>query len=53
MTRMPYVIPTTAVLPVMPDTVLCVLVTSNDSYEDNGDYDWNEDPLATDNWLIL
>jgi hypothetical protein len=50
---MPYVIPTTTVLPVMLETVLCVLVTSNDSYEDNGDYDWDNDPYATDMSLIF
>lgn len=42
MTRVPYITPTTEIISVHFDTVLCVLTTSNDPYEDNGDYEWDD-----------
>ena len=44
MTRFPYIPPTAEWLPVLSDTGLCVITTSNDPYEDNGDYDWSVIP---------
>ena len=40
MTRFPYIPPTTELLPIRFDSELCVITTSTESYEDNGDYDW-------------
>ena len=41
MTRFPYITPTTEQVPVRFDAECCVVNTSTDPYEDNGDYDWN------------
>ncbi len=41
MTLYPYLPPTVELLPVRFDAGLCVITTSTDAYEDNGDYDWN------------
>lgn len=45
MKRIPYITPATKLLPVRFDAPLCrggsgIITTSNDPYEDNGDYDW-------------
>ena len=40
MTRYPYIPPTTELLTVRFDAGLCVIATSNEPYEDDGDYDW-------------
>lgn len=40
MNRYPYLPPTAELLPVRFDTELCVITTSNDPYNDLGDYDW-------------
>lgn len=40
MTRYPYISPTTELLTVRFDAGLCVITTSNEPYEDDGDYDW-------------
>ena len=41
MERFPYIPPTTKSLLLQLDTVLCVLTTSPDPYEENGDYEWD------------
>ena len=43
MERAFYIPPTTRVLPVQFDTLLCVIVASHDPYLDNGEYDWDGD----------
>ena len=43
MERFPYIPPTTRVLPVQFDSLLCQIIASNDPYHDNGDYDWGDD----------
>ena len=42
MEHLPYITPTTRILPVHYDGLLCV-ITSNDPYQDNGDYDWGDE----------
>ena len=42
MTRYPYIPPTTELLTVRFDAGLCVITTSNEPYEDDGDYDWGD-----------
>lgn len=44
MTRIPYITPTTEVLPIHLNMELCLLATSTQSYEDNGDYNWSTQP---------
>ena len=43
MEHLPYITPTTRILSVQFDSLFCVITTSNDPYQDNGDYDWSSD----------
>ena len=43
MEHLPYIPPTTRILSVQFDSLFCVITTSNDPYQDNGDYDWGSD----------
>ena len=38
----PYIPPTAELLTVRFDAGLCVITTSNEPYEDDGDYDWGD-----------
>jgi len=40
MKRISYITPAVEIVSVKFDTSLCVLATSPDPYEENGDYDW-------------
>lgn len=40
MNRLPYLPPVTELLPVGFDNELCVITTSTEPYNDNGNYDW-------------
>lgn len=40
MTRYPYIPPTMELLTVRFDNGLCVITTSNEPFQDNGDYNW-------------
>lgn len=42
MTRIQYITPTLELLSIHFDEVVCVLSTSPDPFEDNGDYDWGQ-----------
>ena len=42
MERLPYIPPTTRILPVLYDSLLCQIGASTEPYLDNGDYDWDD-----------
>ena len=44
MTRIPYISPSMEILPIQLNMELCLLATSTESYEDNGDYNWSTQP---------
>lgn len=43
MEHSPYISPTTRVLPVSDESLLCQLFASTEPFQDGGDYDWNEE----------
>ena len=43
MERLPDIPPTMRMVSVQFDSLFCVITTSNDPYQDNGDYDWGSD----------
>ena len=43
MERIPYIPPTTRLLPVLYESLLCQIGASTDPYLDGGDYDWDEE----------
>lgn len=42
MERLPYIPPTTRILPVLYESLLCQIGASTDPYLDGGDYDWDD-----------
>ena len=42
MELLPYIPPTTRIIPVRYESLLCQLNASTDPYHDNGDYDWDD-----------
>ena len=42
MERIPYIPPTTRLLPVLYESLLCQIGASTDPYLDGGDYDWDD-----------
>ncbi len=42
MEPLPYIPPTTRIIPVRYESLLCQLNASTDPYHDNGDYDWDD-----------
>ena len=43
MEQLPYIPPTTRILPVRYESLLCQINASTEPYHDNGDYDWSEE----------
>ena len=43
MEQLPYIPPTTRIIPVHFDSLLCQIIASSDPYKDNGDYDWSDE----------
>ena len=43
MERLPYIPPTTRILPVSYESLLCQIYASTEPFQDGGDYDWNEE----------
>ena len=42
MERLPYIPPTTRILPVLYESLLCQIGASTAPYLDGGDYDWDD-----------
>lgn len=42
MEHLSYIPPTTRIIPVRYESLLCQLNASTDPYHDNGDYDWDD-----------
>ena len=38
-----YIPPTTRIVPVSYESLLCQIIASSEPYRDNGDYDWGEE----------
>lgn len=38
-----YIPPTTRIVPVCYESLLCQIIASSEPYRDNGDYDWGEE----------
>ena len=43
MEHLPYIPPTTRIIPVRYESLLCQLIVSTAPYHDNGDYDWSDE----------
>jgi hypothetical protein len=43
MEHLPYIAPTTRILSVRYESLLCQIIASTDPYKDNGNYDWDSD----------
>ena len=43
MEHLPYIPPTTRIIPVRYESLLCQIIASSEPYHDNGDYDWGDE----------
>ena len=43
MEHLPYIPPTTQIMPVCYESLLCQVYASTEPFQDGGDYDWNEE----------
>lgn len=43
MEHLPYIPPTTRIIPVCYESLLCQVYASTEPFQDGGDYDWNEE----------
>ena len=43
MEHLPYISPSTRVIPVQFDGLLCMRVASSDPFLDNGEYEWSDE----------